>query len=165
MKILLVAKRGHFPRAGLNFKIPTEALLRLYFYTSVHDSVVHLRLRENLYSLFAGSCCLNPNSDNWLVLFMQQRPAASPAASDISLIGALILLRWRIGRRRLKKDREEKNEEFLLDTARMLNCLFEAQPAHCTHQSMEQWSQIKPISGALSKFLGFRKSHTGKKTM
>ena len=75
MKILLIAKRGHFPRAGLDFKMPTEGLLRLYSYRSVDGSLVHLRLRENLYSLFARSCCLNTNPDTWLVLLTEQQPA------------------------------------------------------------------------------------------
>jgi len=101
MKILLITKRGEFPRAGLNFEMLTEGLLKLSSYRSVDGSLVHLRLRENLHSLFARSCC--SNSDAWLILLIQQHPASSPAASDISIIGAPILPRRRTGSRRLQE--------------------------------------------------------------
>lgn len=140
--------------------MPTEALLRLYSYRSVNGSLVHLRLGENLYALFARSCCLNTNSDTWLVLLIQQPPASSPAASDISITGAPILLRGRTGSRRLKGGREEKKEEFLPDTAWMSNCPFGFLGLLTAHMSIcGAGSQINPFSGALSKFLNFRKSH------
>lgn len=140
MKILLIAKRGHFPRAGLDFRMPTKALLRLYSYRSVDGSLVHLRLRENPHSVFARSCCLNTNSDTWLDLLIQQQPASSSAASDISMVGAPFLPRGITGSRKLKVGREEKKEEFLPDTAGMLNCPSGSWSAHCTHVNL--WSRV-----------------------
>lgn len=45
---ILTKKRGHFPGAGLDFIMPTEAL---HSFRRVDGSPVHLRLRENLRSL------------------------------------------------------------------------------------------------------------------
>lgn len=63
----------------------------------------------------------------------QQQPAASSSPSDILSIGTSILTMRRTGSRKLKAGRDEKKEEFLPDTAGMLNCLFGSMSAHCTH--------------------------------
>ena len=162
MKILLIAKRGHFPRAGLDFKMPTEGLLRLYYYRSVDGSLVHLRLRENLYSLFARSCCLNRNSDTWLVLLTEQQPA-------IFSCSLWHLYYW--------CSHSSKGENWQQEAQGGQRGKERGIPArHCrgvelplwvlicsqqTCQPVEQGSQINPFSGALSEFLNFRESHAG----
>lgn len=49
---ILTGKRGCFLRIGLDFIIPTEALLECHSSRSADGPLVHLRLRENLFSLF-----------------------------------------------------------------------------------------------------------------
>lgn len=135
---ILTGKRGCFLRLGLDFIMPTEALLRCHSSRSVDGSLVHLRLRENLCSLFflVWSCCLNTNLDTWLVLLIEQQPAASPAPSDILRVGTSILSMMRTSSRKLKAGSNEKKEEFLPDTAGMLNCFFAFRSADWTHVNL-----------------------------
>lgn len=122
----------------LDFTIPTEALLRLYSYRSVDGSLVHLRLRENLYSLFARSCCLNTNLDTWLVLLIQQQLLLLQPLTSL----LLVLSFFQGGQLAAGGSRgaEDKEEEFLPDAAGMLNCPFGSRSPHSTHVSL--WSRI-----------------------
>lgn len=144
-------KEVTFPGQDWTSLCLTEALLRLHSSRSVDGSLVHLRLRENMSSFFffVRSCCINTNLDTWLVLLIQQQPAASPVPSDILNVDASILMMRRTGSRRLKAGRDEKKEEVLPDTAGMLNCLFGSTSALCTHVNLWRRARKSTLSQVL----------------